>query len=178
MRLALTLTLALTVCATRPHIPFNEGKPRIQCKAEFLTAVVGKPWPWACTIAGDLAPFAQTPIGIEIVTKYREPWPTRSIVGEGLKRVYPYKTTFETEYYLDLTGNSRPTGRVEILRPGDPTAPPEPIEGIENSLDGSFWMEITFYEIVEYDPATQQISVKPIGKGRVNGRLTCPQCSV
>ena len=79
---------------------------------------------------------------------------------------------------MDLTGHSRIERGDRIIRPGDPTYPMEPIEGIEGSLDGSFWLEITFYEILSYDPASQQIEVRVIGRGRVNGRLTCPQCAV
>jgi hypothetical protein len=145
-----------------------------------LFAIVSKPWPWSCVVSGDLAAYADVPIAMAITTKMREEYPSRSVTGLGLKRIIPMSTTFDETYYRDLTGNSRlPNDRfAEILGPSDPRAPMEPIEGVEASLDGSFWMRIDLYEVTYFDPATKQISVKRIATGRVNGKLTCPQCAM
>lgn len=182
MKKSLLVVLALfsgCVLHAQKEYTFNEGPVRMQCKADSLFATVGKPWPWSCTIAGDISPYIDTPIGIQIKMKSREEFPQREIVGEGLKRVYPYTSTFETEYYLDLTGNSKINDPfATLIRPDDPSAPPEPIEGIEASLDGSFWLEVLIVEVTSYDPATKEVKVKDIAKGRVHGKLICPQCVV
>src|SRR5574341_742239 len=170
--------LALGSCTHSPKFNFNEGPPRVNCRPEqTMFAIVGKPFPWSCVIAGDLAKYADAPIAVEITVKMREDYPARSVVGLGLPRVFGRKTIFDEEYYRDLTGNTRigPDDRnVEIIRPGDPTAPPEPIEGIEASLDGSFWIHVTFLEVTYYDPATRRADVRVIGSGRINGKLNCP----
>jgi len=98
-------------------------------------------------------------------------------VGEGLKRVYTYDSTFDIQYYLDITGHSKVTRGDEILRPGDPTAPSEPIEGIETSLDGSFSLQVTLFEVLEIDPSGTHVKVHALSVGKVHGRLQCMQCA-
>lgn len=182
-KLILALALVLASCAGKPQYVFNEGPARIDCKADSLFAQVDKPWPWSCTIAGNLAPYEQSVIGIEIITSGRELWPQRSVVGEGLKRVYAYESIFDEEYYLDLTGHAVINeedilGRPEIISPDDPTYPAEPIEGIEASLNGDFYLEVRFVEIVDYNVVTGEATIKDLGRSRVRGRLSCPRCSV
>lgn len=181
--LVLFLYLVVVTCAncsTKQRYKFNEGPVRVSCKAEQHFAMVNQPWSWACILEGDLSKYADSDIGIEITGKLRENEPSRSVVGTGLKRIYEYQTTFSEEYWRELTGHVVITDpRAELVSPDDPTYPAEPLEGLESSLDGSFYLEVAFYELIDYNPFASSVrEAKLIAKGRFHGRLDCPQCTV
>lgn len=173
MRLILcTLTLLALSCNTHRYA-FNDGPPRATCQAEQFFAQVGKPWAWACTISGNLQPYAQETIGVQLTTYRMDEFPTRSL-SDGLRRMYGYHTTFDASYYLVLMGKQpwEPGERPDTSGP----APTEPIEGWEASFDGTFWIKVEFF-LVEMQ-GSEALIRKKLTESTVRGRLACNSCAV
>ncbi len=180
-RLAMAIGLLLLISCSGKKYTFLEGPPRLDCKPVVHFALVDHPWEYTCIVEGDIARYAEASIGIEVVYKMREEWPQRAVVGLGLKRVYNFAVSFDEQYWRDLTARNRFNPSTdELISPGDPTVSEElrnPIEGLENSLNGEFWVTIEIVEIknVFYD---NSMEIENIAKGRVMGRLDCPRCTI
>ena len=177
----LALVLLLTGCANTPRYSFTDGPPRAKCSPETPVAQVGQLWHWTCIVEGNLKPFDRVPIVIKTTQYKAEEFPTASIQGLGLQRMYMSKAVFSMAYYLVLRGkqpydpwNDRDA---EVVEPGDPRNPLPPIGGVEDEFDGEFWLKIEWFEVRAFDGEKVTLG-KKLTEGTVRGRLDCMTCAI
>ena len=176
----LALALLMTGCAGTDRYGFLDGPPRAKCSPETPVAQVGREWRWTCLIEGDLKPYAQVPIVIKTTQYKAEEFPTASVQGLGLHRVYTSKAVFPMAYYLVLIGQQPyEWGEFgsEVIDPNDPREPLPPIDGIENQFDGDFWLKVEWFEVRAFDGENVTLG-KKLTEGTVRGRLDCLSCAI
>lgn len=160
--------LLLASCSPRqPRYGPTQGPPRLLCKAPNPFAWTDTPWPVVCFIDGDLSLLPEH-VAFRLTLSGQD-YAFRSEVLSNLnRRVVQWNVVLTQDYWRIITGNKRigPEERVEIIRPGDPGAPFEPIEGIEQSLDGTFRVTV---EMLDGDTDER------LAERSVSGRLNC-QC--
>ena len=180
----LALGIFLTGCAhnisQNDRFGFLEGPPRAKCSPETPIAQVGRPWLWTCLVEGDLKPYAQVPVVIKTTQYKAEEFPTASVQGLGLHRVYTSKAIFPMSYYLILR-SKQPVEPgefgTEVIDPNDPRGPVPSIEGLEESFNGDFWLKIEWFEVRAFDGENVTLG-KRLTEGTVRGRLNCMTCAI
>jgi hypothetical protein len=140
---------------------------------------VDKPWTWTVIISGDLTPYKDQTIAQVVVVSQREGYPSTSIY-EGLKRFYVFESMFDAGYYREITGTARRDPSDQFWNRHPETGGMDPLTvDPESELDGSFEIEIQFWEVDYINHATREVKLGDrIAIAKYKPKLFCHTCQI